>query len=61
MDIITRQEEIDGRWYIWVAYDGFNCVMFEDDHEMSEAEAQQKLQEFQDRLTAQEATDGTTQ
>lgn len=59
MDIITRQEEIDGRWYTWVAYDGLNCIMLEDSHEITEAEAQTKLQDFLDRIAAQEASNGT--
>ena len=47
MSIIGRQEEIDGKWFAWIFTEGFNTMMVEDDHEITEAEAEQKLLDWQ--------------
>lgn len=66
MSFITRQEEIDGKWYAWIPYDGLNCLMFEDDHEINEEEAKQKLLNWEssriviEDITPPEEQDGTT-
>lgn len=57
--MITRQEEIDGKWYAWVPYDGLNCLMFEDNHEITEEEAQIKLDEWKASQVVEEP-DGVT-
>jgi hypothetical protein len=62
MSIITRQEEIDGRWYAWIITEGFNTMMVEDNHEITEAEAEQKLLDWQaSQIVIPEVTDGVTQ
>lgn len=59
MSIISRQEQIDGRWYAWIITEGFNTMMVEDDHEITEEEAQVKLEAWQTAQVVEEP-DGTT-
>lgn len=62
MGIITRQEEIDGKWFAWIITEGFNTMMVEDDHEITEAEAEQKLLDWQSsQIVIPEVTDGVTE
>lgn len=42
MDVLTRQEEIDGKWFAWILTEGLNTMMIEVDHELTEEEAKQK-------------------
>lgn len=59
MSIISRQEQIDGRWYAWIITEGLNTMMVEDDHEITEEEAQVKLEAWQ-ASQAVEEPNGTT-
>lgn len=47
MSIIIRQEEIDNRWLTWIPYNGLDCLLLENDHQLTEEEAQLKLEEWQ--------------
>lgn len=61
MSIITRQEQINNRWLTWVAYNGLNCFLFETDNQLTEAEAEQKLLDWQaSQIVIPEVTNGTT-
>lgn len=60
MSIITRQENIDGRWYTWVIYNELNCTMFETEKKLTEQEAQLKLDDFMQSLNKQNTIDGST-
>jgi hypothetical protein len=57
MSIISRQEQIDGNWFTWVTKDEFTSLLFETDHQMTEEEAQIKLDEA---LTPIEEENGST-
>lgn len=65
MSIISRQEQIDGKWFTWIITEGLNTMMVEDDHEITEEEAAQKLLDWQasqiviEDITPEEE-DGTT-
>ena len=62
MSIIARQEEIDSRWYAWIITEGFNTMMVEDDHQITEEEAEQKLLDWQSsQIVIEEITDGFTE
>lgn len=62
MSIISRQEQIDGKWFTWIITEGFNTMMVEDDHEITEAEAEQKLLDWQaSQIVIPEVTDGITE
>jgi hypothetical protein len=62
MSIIARQELIDNKWFIWLKYDGLNCLMFEVDHELNETEAKAKLAEWQgSQVEPESEEDGTTE
>jgi hypothetical protein len=62
MSIILRQEQINEKWFAWVAYDGLNCIMLEDNHEMTEEEAAQKLLDWQSsQIVIEELPDGPTE
>lgn len=56
MSVISRQEEVDNKWITWIPYNEYSCLYFETDHQMTEEEAQAKLDEA---LTPPEVTDGT--
>lgn len=65
MSVIARQEQIDGKWFTWIITEGLNTMMVEDDHEITEAEAEQKLLDWQASQIVvdpviEEVTDGTT-
>jgi len=61
MSIIARQEEIDGKWFAWIITEGFNTMMVEDDHPITEAEAEQKLLDWQaSQIVIEEVEDGVT-
>lgn len=65
MSIISRQELIDGKWFTWIITEGLNTMMVEDDHEITEAEAEQKLLDWQASQIVvdpviEEVTDGST-
>lgn len=47
MNIITRQEEIDNRWLTWVDIGDNNCLLFETENQLTEEEAQVKLDAWQ--------------
>lgn len=57
MGIITRQEQINGKWITWIPYNEYSCLYFETDEQMTEEEAQIKLDEA---LNPPEVTDGST-
>ena len=57
MSVIIRQEQINGKWVTWIAYNEYSCLYFETDEPMTEVEAQMKLDEA---LTPPEVTDGVT-
>lgn len=57
MDVLTRQEEIDGKWFAWILTEGLNTMMIEVDHELTEDEAKAKQAEW---LAAKVVTDGAT-
>jgi len=62
MSIIARQELIDNKWFIWIKYDGLNCLMFEVDHELTVAEANAKLAEWQaSQVEPESEEDGITE
>lgn len=56
MSVIARQELIDNKWVTWVALPDNNCVIFETDTQMTEEEAQAKLDEA---LTPPEEENGS--
>lgn len=56
MGVLARQEEVDGRWLVWIVTDGLNTMMVDTDHELTEAEAQVIL----DGWNAQQVTNGST-
>lgn len=61
MAIIVRQEQIDGRWFTWITTEGFNTMIVEDDHEITEEEAQIKLDNWKSsQIVIPEVTDGVT-
>jgi len=65
MSVIARQEQIDGKWFAWIITEGLNTMMVEDDHEITEEEAAQKLLDWQASQIVvdpviEEVTDGTT-
>lgn len=61
MSLISRQEQIDGKWFTWIITEGLNTMMVEDDHEITEAEAIQKLLDWQSaQIVIPEVTDGIT-
>lgn len=57
MSIISRQEQIDNRWITWIPYNEYSCLYFEDDHQITEEEAQARLDEA---LTPPEEENGST-
>lgn len=57
MSIISRQEQINGKWLTWIPYNEYSCLYFETDEQMTEEEAQAKLDEA---LTPPEEQDGST-
>jgi hypothetical protein len=61
MNTIQRQEELNGRWYTWVLVDNSSAMMLEDDHQITEAEAEQKLLDWKSaQIVIEEVTDGST-
>lgn len=65
MNLIARQEEIDGKWFTWIITEGLNTMMVEDDHPITEEEAAQKLLDWQSsQIVIEDITpeqeDGTT-
>jgi hypothetical protein len=62
MSVIARQEEIDGKWFTWIITQGFNTMMVEDDHQITEEEAEQKLLDWQSsQIVIEELPDGPTE
>lgn len=62
MSVIARQEQIDGKWFTWIITEGLNTMMVEDDHEITEEEAQVKLDEWKaSQIVIPEVTNGTTE
>ena len=67
MSIIARQEIIDGKHFTWIITEGLNTMMVEDDHQITEEEAAQKLLDWQssqiviEEITDPEVTDGSTE
>lgn len=59
MNIITRQEQTDERWFTWIITEGFNTMMVEDDHQITEEEAQIKLDDWKASQVVEEQN-GTT-
>lgn len=57
MSIISRQELVDNKWYTWVPYDNHSCLYFETNHQMTEEEAQARLDEA---LNPSEVEDGVS-
>ncbi len=61
MSVISRQEEIDGKWFTWIITEGFNCMMVENDHQITEEEAEQKLLDWQSsQIVIEEVADEPT-
>ena len=60
MSVIARQEEIDGRWFTWIITEGFNTMIVEDDHQITEEEAEQKLLDWQSSQIVEEVVDEPT-
>lgn len=61
MSALARQEQIDGKWFAWIVTEGFNTMMLEVDHELTEAEALDKQAEWQAAQVPAEPTDGATE
>lgn len=56
MSIISRQELINDKWVTWIPYDEHSCLYFETDNQMTEEEAQARLDEA---LNPPEEQDGS--
>jgi hypothetical protein len=55
MSIISRQEKLNGKWITWIPLPNLSCLFFETEHQMTEEEAQLKLDEA---LNPPEESDG---
>lgn len=60
MSVIARQEEIDGKWFTWIITEGFNTMMVEDDRQITEEEAEQKLLDWQSSQIVEEVVNEPT-
>lgn len=54
MSVIARQEQIDNKWFTWIITEGFNTMMVEDDHPITEEEAEIKLANWQSSQVIEE-------